>query len=98
MSDAALLPTNFPVLTRQSLCSDEIIPCSVEQGIRALKPLYYAINCGLWCSQNRDFAKFPVKFPVSRENEQSRGILHCRPSHPVQSLEFSRQCREEARR
>ena len=38
-----------------------------------MKPFYYAINCSLWCSQIRDFEKFPVKFPVSRENEQSRG-------------------------
>jgi allophanate hydrolase len=29
--------------------------------------------CSLWRSRSRNFAKFPVKFPVSRENGQSRG-------------------------
>jgi len=35
-------------------------------------PCNDGISCSLWRPQSLDFAKFPVKFPVSRENGQSR--------------------------
>ena len=39
----------------------------------------------LWRARKRDFAKFPVKFPVSRENGRSRGpsALLRQPASPV---------------
>ena len=49
------------------------------------KPCNDAIFYSLWRSRGRDFAKFPVKFPVSRENEQSRGLpaLRRQPTSPI---------------
>jgi hypothetical protein len=54
-------------------CSTKIIPCSFEQGNSQRKPCNDVIIYSLWRSRNREFAKFPVKFPVSRETGQSRG-------------------------
>src|SRR5664279_5489150 len=49
-----------------------------------------AIIYSLWRARSHDFAKFPVKFPVSRENRQSRessALLR----QPIRSLQFCRQ-------
>ena len=65
-------PIKFPVLMRSPLFRENnSLFCCV--GNFRQKPCGGAINCRLYRSQSRDFAKFPVKFPVSRENGQSRG-------------------------
>ena len=54
------------------------------------KPCAAATNWSLWRARSHDFAKFPVKFPVSRENGQSMGpsALRRQPASPV-SRDFS---------
>jgi hypothetical protein len=89
MSDSACLPTNFPVLNAKTPCSAKIIPCSVEQGIRISSPFITRLIAVSGVPKVADFEKFPVKFPVSRENEQSRGTLHCRASQFSTALSLS---------
>ena len=52
------------------------------------KPCNDATVSSLWRASSDDFAKFPVKFPVSRENGQSRGLsaLRRQPASPVSTL------------
>ena len=49
------------------------------------KPCAAATNWSLWRARSHDFAKFPVKFPVSRENGQSSGpsALLRQPTSPA---------------
>jgi hypothetical protein len=49
------------------------------------KPCNDATIWSLWRARSHDFAKFPVKFPVSRENGQSRGrsALLRQPTSPI---------------
>ena len=49
-----------------------------------LTPCTNTTILGLWRAKSHDFAKFPVKFPVSRENGQSRvsSALRRQPTSP----------------
>ena len=62
------------------------------------KPINDGTISGLRVPKCDKFTKFPVKFPVSRENRQSRGppALRRQPSSPVSSVFYFNVARKAA--